>query len=162
MSPSGSLRPGRRSRAQKSGRGRGAPSHNQTASRNSRNERDHRNPGTGYMMGGVFIPTLSTITTTVSTESHMEYGPSMGPYAPASESPELWPFHAGTHDLDDVGAQFADEHTQSLATSDGSGKYTGIQDESSTYPRIMVIPNKSRAGVFDPAGMSDLDNRGGS
>lgn len=111
-------------------------------------------------MGGVFVATASTITTTVSTESYMEYGPSMGPYTLASKPPEPRPSHAVNHDLNNFGAQFFAGGTPSLGAGDGAGDYTGLQDERSPYPPVMDVGNDGRAGVFDPAGMSDLGNRG--
>lgn len=113
----------------------------------------------GYWLGNEFVPTSSTITTTVSTESHiMDHGSSPGAYTPASEPPEPWPSHAGNDDFDNVGAQFADEGTPYLAARDRSGGYTGIQDECSPYPLVMVVANDGRAGGFDPAATSDLNN----
>lgn len=198
MRPSRSLRPGQGSQARESGRGRGASSHNQTTSRNYRNERDYQNldtlpppahwlqptpaivqynfhhhlpiggtsqvvqthSSTGYIVGDVFVPISSTITTTVSTESHMEYGSPLGAYSPASEPPEPLPSHLDSHYFDNVGSQFAAEGTPSLAASDGSGDYTGIQDDRSPYPPVMDVANDGRAGGFDPARMPDL-NKGG-
>ncbi|CAN9250250.1 unnamed protein product [Alternaria alternata] len=88
----------------------------------------------------------------------MEYGLSMEPYTPASEPPEPWPYHPGSHHLDNVGAQFAFEYTGLPVTDDGLGDPTAIQEESSSYPPVMVVANDGKAEVFDIAGLPDLDN----
>jgi hypothetical protein len=200
MCPARNSRSRQGSQAQGSGRRRGrrgAPSHNQNASRNSRNEQGHQNletlppsghpllpaptiiqynvhthltvegidqllqlqSSTGYVVDDVFVATSSVMTRTGSTESYiMEYGLSMEPYTPASEPPEPWPYHPGSHHLDNVGAQFASEYTGLPVTDDGLGDPTAIQEESSSYPPVMVVANDGKAEVFDIAGLPDLDN----
>ena len=90
----------------------------------------------------------------------MEYGSSLEAYTPASEPPEPWPYHLGSHHLDNVGAQFAAEYTPLPAIDDGLGDPTATQDERSSYPPVMVVANDGRAEFFDLAGVTDLNNGG--
>lgn len=109
-------------------------------------------------MGGVYLETSSIVTRTGSTGSYiMGSGPSMEPGTPASEPSEPWPSHSGSHQFNNLGAQFPAECMQVI--DDELGNYTPTQAEHGLYLPGMDTANDGRAGIFR-AGVPDLNNGG--